>query len=715
MNKNITYHLEFRVWNGSAYEWRDYTSYLVSFDPISIKLESSPVMNSFTASMSSVTLDNSDGFWSNGMDAYLSNPSEPYGNSIRKRRIRIKAVIGDTVTSETRYLFTGLVDNLTYDNYTGKAKLSVISLDRNAMEQKCDKDYIDNTSIVGSWGTAKLLEARDANDNTGEYTCTWFNDKCYIDMLIRTCEALGDADYDIDLIEQATAADRRVCTTREEIDDGGITLGRQIFYSPIHGEILISTISAGYTLRIFSYNTENRTLTWRVDISQSDTSTGAFAFWYNTESEKVFFLKRYSTTTFTLCQLNADWTVNTQAITVSGFAGNVCYNQARNSGNGSIFISGGPDYNIYEYSCYDISSSFTLLDTLSTSSKAVGKLAISIAGDILAYLHPINTTTDDIWIYSIDVDTEYQLFDAPTDMAIDAMMFSDPAITTDLMLYIIKFHVTDYTDYRACLFTTLELLATETDIFIETEQYRTLAGFIRAGDGIYLYEASMYDESTAYPVKPTYLLAIKDSDYDAVVYENKITSEATYGEAVVDGEAAISKVTSKLFNKRNMYYLGATYKSGTDWAIYDITPNGHILYQYANTLAPYCRMYDLTGLSVWQFRKLLAERFGAVMFYGGDGTFYFKKRTGTDTVAYQFNNNISLPVISCGYGEIKNTVTAIPYKMPIGQAENISLSPWGIVNPSSTIALSEIIIGGFDHQCQPMVRPANIDNGIFNL
>lgn len=694
MNTYGQYKLEFRVWNGSAYIWRDYTSYLISFDPISIKMETGAMPNSFTASMSSIVVNNKDGFWSGAMDGYLINSGEAYGKEFRKRRLRISEITTDLITENTRYLFTGVVDDLTYDNNSGKAKISVISLDRIAMEQRCDGEKINDTEIGGAWGTGKLYEDRDKNDNNGNFTYTWFNDRRYMDMLQRTCEALGDADYDIDIIEQATAGGRRVCTSREKMAGAsGETYGYQLFWSPLHEELLVPYHSSAGYLKLYSYNLDTGVMTLRH--TSASCATSSFAYWYNTESQKVFFITRYSIgLTYKLCQLNSDWTVNTQDISDTGFEGNACYCQGRDSGNGTILLAGGTSNNIYERECNDISSSYSLLGT-GVMGVNIKKMVVDNGENRIAFVSAPTTTEDDIYFADITYDhsawtTElYQLFDSPTNIAIDTMQFTEAA-----GLLVVKYNCYDRISYKVSYFTTLGELLTPTDLYTATESDRALGGFIKTADGYYFYEHSLYMDSTARPPRPTYLLSVKDADYTKAVYENLIDPSATYGESLVDGEIGISRQTTKYFNKNVIYYLGSAYKPGTDWAIYGITYSGTMMYQHALTLSPYCRMYDLAGLSVWQFRKLLAERFGAIMFYGGDGTFYFKNRSNVGSVSHALSGGV-ISLKSSGYKDVKNAVKSIPYSLPYGHMPDIDIKPWGITCPTSTVGLSAIKIGGY--------------------
>ena len=91
----------------------------------------------------------------------------------------------------------------------------------------------------------------------------------------------------------------------------------------------------------------------------------------------------------------------------------------------------------------------------------------------------------------------------------------------------------------------------------------------------------------------------------------------------------------------------------------------YILCQYANFDPGFIELLDLSGLSFWELRTLLAERFGFVHYYAPDGTLIFKPRVTSGAASFNFSsdnrNVIKAEIQTRGFEAIINDVTVYPY------------------------------------------------------
>jgi hypothetical protein len=95
-------------------------------------------------------------------------------------------------------------------------------------------------------------------------------------------------------------------------------------------------------------------------------------------------------------------------------------------------------------------------------------------------------------------------------------------------------------------------------------------------------------------------------------------------------------------------------------------PQGrYILCQYANYDPGFIELLDVSGLSFWDLRTVLAERLGFVHYYAPDGTLTFKSRVTTGAASFAFSsdnrNLIRGEVQTRGFEAIINDVTVLPY------------------------------------------------------
>ena len=95
-------------------------------------------------------------------------------------------------------------------------------------------------------------------------------------------------------------------------------------------------------------------------------------------------------------------------------------------------------------------------------------------------------------------------------------------------------------------------------------------------------------------------------------------------------------------------------------------PSGrYVLCQYANFDPGFIELLDVSGLSFWELRTLLAERLGFVHYYAPDGTLTFKSRTTSGASAFNFSsdnrNLVKGEIQTRGFEAIINDVTVYPY------------------------------------------------------
>jgi len=97
------------------------------------------------------------------------------------------------------------------------------------------------------------------------------------------------------------------------------------------------------------------------------------------------------------------------------------------------------------------------------------------------------------------------------------------------------------------------------------------------------------------------------------------------------------------------------------------------LVQYCNFHAGFLPLMDVSGLSFFNLRSLLAEKMGAVHFYAPDGTFTFKERNGAvGATAFVFsaaNGNVQNEprpkIVSQGWEQIRTEANMLPYGIVI--------------------------------------------------
>jgi len=91
----------------------------------------------------------------------------------------------------------------------------------------------------------------------------------------------------------------------------------------------------------------------------------------------------------------------------------------------------------------------------------------------------------------------------------------------------------------------------------------------------------------------------------------------------------------------------------------------YVLCQLANFDAGFIELLDLSGLSFWDLRTQMAERFGYVHYYAPDGTLTFKSRTTSGAAAFNFSsdnrNLVKGEIQTRGFEAIVNSVTVYPY------------------------------------------------------
>jgi hypothetical protein len=213
--------LEFRVWDtaGAAYVWsRTWTDRLISCDPLTLKLDDSGRgYGGFYPEVTKIRVRNDDRFWdrltktapllADGANLTLGY-TEPYRTGFRGRLVRLI----ESTSGTERTLFTGAVDDLSVTANL-VAEISVVGLQRLAMEQKGDAEKVDDVTAYGEWtaATGALYRDRVALGNGG-YDVECFRHKRVKALFERTKMLRMDASVVAENVKLATSDARRTVT-----------------------------------------------------------------------------------------------------------------------------------------------------------------------------------------------------------------------------------------------------------------------------------------------------------------------------------------------------------------------------------------------------------------------------------------------------------------------------------------------------------------------
>jgi hypothetical protein len=292
---NLTYTLEFRTWNGSAYVWTDYTERLLDFSGIGSTVEEGAFPNAFRMNVGRIECNNSDGMFNNldVLDGLLYNSSEPYGKSIYKRMLRIKC--------NNTAIGVALVRDVKPRSDRNSVMIETISLDARASDQACDGETAErhplgDTSKVGDgsdWTTTAPAALTDEvamyrwrdEESEGNLSYGWFKDKHYSEIIERTAWALDDLATDItETYRLMTADDREIATTRNiPPDDPAVSEGvtpdrcRVVIWNP---ERSCLVCCVGH--KIYDYNPTTNVYTLRNTLTAGRDVVRAF---YTTEAD----------------------------------------------------------------------------------------------------------------------------------------------------------------------------------------------------------------------------------------------------------------------------------------------------------------------------------------------------------------------------------------------------------------------------------------------
>lgn len=222
--------LEFRVYDTgtSAYAWsRSWTDRLLSPEPLSFKIDASDsAFGGFYPELTRLKVRNDDRFWDRleRTAPQLAAGSDPYRSGFRGRLVRII----ESSSGTERVLFTGAVDDLSISSLTA-ATISVIGLQRLAMEQKADAEEIDDKTASGDWETepTALYRSRTSIGNGG-YDIECFRHKRAKSCFERTKMPRMDAGITAENVKISTFDDRRtvsVVSLPEGLDWNGFVWG----------------------------------------------------------------------------------------------------------------------------------------------------------------------------------------------------------------------------------------------------------------------------------------------------------------------------------------------------------------------------------------------------------------------------------------------------------------------------------------------------------
>lgn len=287
-----SYRLEFRTWNGSAYVWTDYTDRLLDFAEIGSEVENNTFPNAFRMVVGSVTVDNSDGIFSDldTMDGLLYNSAEPYGKSFAGRMGRI---LHDSAVDSGVALATFRVEDVSTDGNT--ATIHTISLDMAAADQAADGETAERhplggtdktspaswtkTQPAGATDTVALYRVREVEDEDGQHYYSWFRNRRFTDVAERISWALDDLGNDIDKAFTLLTSDGREIVTNRNTppDDESISTGADanrasaMVWNPARHVLVVC---CGH--RVYDYDPAANTYTLRNTLTSGRTVVRAF-------------------------------------------------------------------------------------------------------------------------------------------------------------------------------------------------------------------------------------------------------------------------------------------------------------------------------------------------------------------------------------------------------------------------------------------------------
>lgn len=307
---SVDFLLEFRTWNGSAFVWTDYTDRLVDFQGVGAQVEEAAFPNAFRITFGEIVVDNTDGFWNDPetLDGVLTNASQPYGESIYKRMVRIKEERADAAgVLTTTVIGTAIVRDIKRSSDGMTATLKVSSLDSRAADQRADGDTVERHPLGGTdktapseWTTTDpasdtaevaLYRWREEEPDGSQTHYGWFRNRKFTNVVELTAWALDDLATDIDDSILYTADGREVVTPRNiPPDDGSISTGsgddrtRAIVWNP---ERSVLVVCVGY--RVYDYDPVANTYTLQNSLTSS---RQIIRIWYIDEADTDGFTKR---------------------------------------------------------------------------------------------------------------------------------------------------------------------------------------------------------------------------------------------------------------------------------------------------------------------------------------------------------------------------------------------------------------------------------------
>lgn len=155
----------------------------------------------------------------------------------------------------------------------------------------------------------------------------------------------------------------------------------------------------------------------------------------------------------------------------------------------------------------------------------------------------------------------------------------------------------------------------------------------------------------------------------AVVNANKTPADADQGEPVNSDRGLGSNIvfTGPNYPDTDSPHGVQFWVTANDYidAGTDHPAGRYVLVQLANFDSGFIELLDLSGLSFWELRTLLAEAFGFVHYYGPDGTLVFKPRATTGASSFDFSdsnrNYIRGEIQTRGFEAVLNDITVLPY------------------------------------------------------
>lgn len=154
-------------------------------------------------------------------------------------------------------------------------------------------------------------------------------------------------------------------------------------------------------------------------------------------------------------------------------------------------------------------------------------------------------------------------------------------------------------------------------------------------------------------------------------HENASPIGATAGDPINTDRGIGGRLTSTPANypdanTPNGMLFGVSANDYPDWGT-TVSAGEYVLWQYANFYSGFIKLLDLSNLSLWSLRTLLATAYDYVHFYKPDGTFAFLPREASGAASFTFsaanNNYVAGEIKSRGYESIVNDVTLKPYEV----------------------------------------------------